>query len=248
MNIDEWLEHWYPQIVKELSLDPSKDVEAAELASKLIEGYTKTEPEFAPGFTCFVFGAGPSLTKQLENISKLREKKSLWFAADGAARALLQFGCPRPDAVVTDLDGLSLEEILRMTDTTFFVHAHGDNIPLIERALPEMVSRGFRVVPTCQCRPMGAVKNYFGFTDGDRAAWICRGLGAERIVLVGMDFGSEPGAFSKPSGAVVDLRRKALKLNIGERLVRRLAQEMEVVSLEGSKRIDGIKQVPLDAL
>jgi hypothetical protein len=45
-----------------------------------------------------------------------------------------------------------------------------------------------RVVMTTQSSPFRQVRNYGGFTDGDRAVVLARHFGAQQIFLLGFDF------------------------------------------------------------
>ncbi len=56
-----------------------------------------------------------------------------------------------------------------------------------------------RILGTCQTEPpLDVVYNFGGFTDGDRAAFLAEELGAREITLVGFDFGTVVGRWSKP--------------------------------------------------
>jgi uncharacterized Rossmann fold enzyme len=86
------------------------------------------------------------------------------------------------------------------------VHAHGDNDGAIRKVVPDC--DGAFVLPTTQAEPHGPVRNFGGFTDGDRAAFLADHLGAARLVLVGWDF-DDPTVGSA----------KARKLEWAERLL-----------------------------
>lgn len=91
-----------------------------------------------------------------------------------------------PDIVVTDLDGDIGSQIEASSKGALtFIHAHGDNSDLIMRYAKEF--RG-PVVLTTQSTPDNVIRNYGGFTDGDRAVCIARHFGASRIELRGFDF------------------------------------------------------------
>lgn len=240
-DIEEWTNVWYPEIARELGINIDKDYESARILADIV--CTHPEPVVEQDLRVgVVLGAGPSLARCLPTISSVRAKTK-WFAADGAARAVVKLTPHTPDYVVTDLDGLNAGDIPLLREAGFFVHAHGDNIPAVRRLVPEIVKQGSRLTPTCQCAPIPKVKNYFGFTDGDRAAWITHALGAEKIVLVGMDFGAEIGEFSKPPGSVYDAARKRKKLEIGLRLIERLSEEAQLYTLRGCPRIPGLEEI-----
>jgi hypothetical protein len=90
-----------------------------------------------------------------------------------------------PFAIVTDLDG-DAQVVSRFSSrgAVTVVHAHGDNIHRLDAV------KDFRgpVLGTCQCEPFGKLRNFGGFTDGDRAAFLAEAFGAESVDLVGFDF------------------------------------------------------------
>jgi hypothetical protein len=67
---------------------------------------------------------------------------------------------------------------------TVVVHAHGDNLEALESYVPLLD----RIIGTVQCRPPEGLYNFGGFTDGDRAVFLAREMGAASIELVGFDF------------------------------------------------------------
>ncbi|NHI04633.1 hypothetical protein DYY67_1794 [Candidatus Nitrosotalea sp. TS] len=54
-----------------------------------------------------------------------------------------------------------------------------------------------RCIGTTEGKPFDKIKNFGGFTDGDRCVFLARHFGAKRIILFGMDFGDTVGAYSK---------------------------------------------------
>jgi uncharacterized Rossmann fold enzyme len=52
---------------------------------------------------------------------------------------------------------------------------------------------------TTQSIPEGKLYNFGGFTDGDRAIFLAVELGAEKIFLAGMDFGTMVTKYSRPN-------------------------------------------------
>ncbi|MGC1709817.1 MAG: 6-hydroxymethylpterin diphosphokinase MptE-like protein [Nitrosotalea sp.] len=138
----------------------------------------------------FVIGAGPSLSSSIPYIKKF--KKATRIVADGATRALIENGI-RPDIVVTDLDG-NLEYLKKASkmNAVMVVHSHGDNIGVLP------IASLFRnCIGTTEGKPFGKIKNFGGFTDGDRCVFLARYFGAKRIILFGMDFGAKIGTYSK---------------------------------------------------
>ena len=88
--------------------------------------------------------------------------------------------------LVTDLDGDTALQMKKNNEgIPTFIHAHGDNIELINRWSSKF--RG-KVISTCQCRPIREVYNFGGFTDGDRCVFLADHFDAEQIILNGWDF------------------------------------------------------------
>lgn len=243
MDLDEWFGVWMPKISRALGLDPEMDFRAAKLLDELTRDAPSFEEEarrLVAGSTCVVFGAGPSLRA---SFAKIRLCGVVAVAADGAARAFMEAGVGPPQILVTDLDGGDdLVYWCARGGSILAVHAHGDNIAALSRVVPNLVGMGAKLLPTCQVKPFSKLRNFFGFTDGDRAAWMCHVLGAKRIVLVGMDFGGVIGEYSKPGGHP-DPQAKLAKLRFGLELILRLAREAEVYTFKGSPKIEGIPEL-----
>jgi 2-amino-4-hydroxy-6-hydroxymethyldihydropteridine diphosphokinase len=172
-----------------------------------------------------VIGAGPSIEEStvqnylLEICNCGRGKfntamsgNMVVIAADGATEMCLDLGII-PDFVVTDLDGD--RESLNRADSggsIMVVHAHGDNFDKISSQVPYFSN----VIGTTQNLPLKNVYNFGGFTDGDRSISLAVEFLAREIVLVGMDFDSKIGFFSKRKISNLDLKKK--KLQIGKYL------------------------------
>ncbi|MDW7977508.1 MAG: DUF115 domain-containing protein [Candidatus Caldarchaeum sp.] len=224
MEIKAWLK-LYHQICLELSIDPSKDLQAALLLSELIKNrsLTRRDLHFIHKHSCaVVFGAGPSLDKDLDDfLEEVGLSKVLTVAADGACGAFLERNV-KPDIVVTDLDGgdgVLLEAA--HAGSLLVVHAHGDNVDRIKQLVPALPNR---VLGTTQTEPVGVLDNFGGFTDGDRAVYMCEELGVKNIAIAGMDFEGVAGRHSKPHPlSETEMERKRRKLQIAKRLLTHLA-------------------------
>ncbi len=108
-------------------------------------------------------------------------------AADGATVRCLDAGLV-PDLIVTDLDGpIPAEVAANGRGSVVVVHAHGDNLPALERWVPEFPGE---LVGSWAGPPRDGLIDAGGFTDGDRAAYLAEEVGAARIVLWGFDFAS----------------------------------------------------------
>ena len=187
------------------------------------------------GKTVFIIGAGPSLSKSLAYIKKCKNITKI--VADGAVRALLERGI-KPDILVTDLDG-DLDSIKKIgkTKIPILVHAHGDNYDKLE-----IVKIFSNVVGTTQTKEFGKLKNFGGFTDGDRCVFLAEYFNASKIVLIGMDFGQKIGKYSKHR--VINRRTKIKKLKFGKMIIEWFATKSKA-DLYSTKRIKGYKTIRL---
>ncbi|MDE1815598.1 MAG: DUF115 domain-containing protein [Thaumarchaeota archaeon] len=209
MRLEGW-EQKYREILREFGFSRNSDLRAAKFLNSLLGDKVSLSglERKIKGKTVFVIGAGPSLSSCIGQIRKFNRVTKI--AADGATRALIENGI-RPDIVVTDLDG-NLEYLKKASKTaTMVVHSHGDNVGVLPLALL------FRnCIGTTEGRPFGKIRNFGGFTDGDRCVFLARYFGAKRIILFGMDFGTKVGAYSKETryNKAVKLQklRKARKL------------------------------------
>lgn len=217
MTINGWKSQ-YAKLKKEFMYSEKMDQESAIILDSIIKKPVSLVEikRILKGKTVFVIGAGPSLSS---SIKLLKEFKNIpKVVADGAVTAMIENNI-RPDIVVTDLDGdINSLKKLHKTKTIFIVHAHGDNI---ER-LP--VSQAFRnSLGTTQARPVGKIRNFGGFTDGDRCVFLARYFEASNIILVGMDFGNKIGRYSKTKHSERKIKLK--KLRAGKRLLEWLASQ-----------------------
>ncbi len=219
----------YDRIATTLSLDRDRDREATRLLHAAMEP-RRRESKLAlldvslllRSRSALVFGCGPSLDEQVETIlPELSGLTAAKIAADGAASALLEHDLV-PEIIVTDLDG-SIPDIARCSEsgTKILLHAHGDNASEVLKWLPRLRN----VIPITQTEPTSTVRNFGGFTDGDKCLHLAAAMGASRLFLAGMDFGPVPGRRSNPDGRSFNRQRKAAKLAIGRRLTRRLLQD-----------------------
>ncbi|MEM0118578.1 MAG: 6-hydroxymethylpterin diphosphokinase MptE-like protein [Conexivisphaerales archaeon] len=225
----DW-EKIYQQIASDLGLQRQRDELAADIMQSLMEKRKETKPErlemILKDKMAFVFGAGPSLRSDAETFAAIRINEMsnvVVVAADGATECLMGYGV-RPDVIVTDLDGniKYIEEASR-EGALLVIHAHGDNIHLLEEYVTRFEGE---VLATTQVSERRLVHNFGGFTDGDRAAIIAARFGARSIVLAGMDFGDTVGRYSKPylnEEKRADMK-KLKKLKWGKRLLELLSE------------------------
>ncbi len=218
MKLEDWMKE-YKKICRELGILPKDDYEARDTAARIMgdkeQPLTKLEG-LIKNREVIICGAGPSLEKDFEEAD--RENKTI-IGVDGATSFLLESGV-YPDIVVTDLDGDTKDLLLAdRFGAVMVVHAHGDNTGRLKKLLP----RFKRAVATTQVEPLPNVRNFCGFTDGDRAVFIARHFGARNITLLGFDYGDSVGPYSDPSEPRTHeaSETKKKKLAIAERLVKK---------------------------
>jgi len=226
INLKEWWP-WYNKIINTFGYDRSKDQLAADVLSRLISPRAidpKQLKILLSSQSVLVFGAGPSLEEDLQQIAKENLlKKCAIISADGATTALLKVAKVVPSVVVTDLDG-KINDLLRADSlgSVMVVHGHGDNIDRLRKYVPSFKS----VVGTTQAEPRPNVYNFGGFTDGDRSVFLAIVMGARLVALAGMDLGRVVGKYSKKQLRSVEV--KISKLKICKELLEWLASRVDI--------------------
>lgn len=200
MNMEFW-NKCYEEILNEFNFSRKDDEESAEILSNILESYgflslneligkIKSSKKF------IVFGAGPSLEKHIKIIKKYENLSDyILISADGATTALLNNNIT-PDIIVTDLDG-KIDDLItaNKNGSIMVIHAHGNNFNEIKKIVKEFKN----VLGTTQSKPIKNLYNFGGFTDGDRSLFLAIALGAEQIILAGMDFGNIITKYSRPN-------------------------------------------------
>lgn len=186
MHFAAW-EPIYLSIIEDFGFSARRDEEAADILRDLLKGRIaplSAAAEMLSGRRVVVCGNAPCLRLDLEQMQSDQEENAVFLAADGAVEALLERGM-LPAIVVTDLDGpfLVIQKANKMGSIAI-VHAHGDNLDALQRYVPLLD----RVIGTAQCRPPPGLYNFGGFTDGDRAVFMAKELGASEVELKGFDF------------------------------------------------------------
>jgi len=186
MNFDTW-EPVYETICADMGYDRAADEHARDRLAALVDGAatSSVDPAAFEGQTVAVAAPGPGLEDALAAVAAA----DVVLAAGTAADRLLEAGRP-VDWIVTDLDGHPgrVGEFTR-DGCPVAVHAHGDNVALLETHVPSYDLEA--VLPTTQAAPVGPVRNFGGFTDGDRAAFFADALGAETLTFPGWDLADE---------------------------------------------------------
>ncbi|MFC4246228.1 6-hydroxymethylpterin diphosphokinase MptE-like protein [Natribaculum luteum] len=203
MQFDEW-EPVYETILESFGFDRTADERARDVLASQTTAFDLETLSSIRGATVAVAGAGPSLES---GAALERAREADVVVAASTAVDVLERHDVSVDCMVTDLDkNPGTVHRLTETGTPVAVHAHGDNVPAVRAVVPDCVDEF--VLPTTQAEPRGPVRNFGGFTDGDRAAFLADHLGAARLAFVGWDF-------DDPS---VDAM-KAQKLEWAERLL-----------------------------
>lgn len=247
MNLDIWFS-WYKEILEEFGYDREMDERSAEILNNLLETSDPLSPAEIPlKKKVIVFGAGPSLKRNIKELKELNLADFTLISADGATTALLEEDII-PDLVVTDLDG-KMDDIIQANSEGAFlaVHAHGNNMEEIAKYVPWLD----RILGTTQSTPLKNVYNFGGFTDGDRCLFIAVELGADIIILAGMDFGKVVTKYSRPDMGEPEGRAdsvKELKLKYAKKLVEWAAhnEDVSILNLSGGEKVAGVENVDID--
>ncbi|GAB3417687.1 DUF115 domain-containing protein [Haloparvum alkalitolerans] len=183
MNFTEW-EPAYEAVLADFGYDRAADERARDVAAELATPFDHGRLAFLEDATVAVAGAAPSLTTR-SDIAAARAADAV-VAASTAADALREEGVT-VDLMVTDLDkNPETARDLTADGTPVAAHAHGDNVPAVREWLPAFEADATLV--TTQAEPRGAVENFGGFTDGDRAAFLADHFGAAELRFVGWEF------------------------------------------------------------
>ncbi len=254
MKFSIW-EIWYNQILDDFGFSKEADERTASILNKMLKKYGSIKLESlidnlhhenaaihnfhrdrSDIRNFIVFGAGPSLKKDIEVIrSKCNiedPEDYILIVADGATSALLEEKVV-PDIIVTDLDG-DLDDLMlaNKLGSVFVLHAHGHNFDKVLKYAEKLK----KVMGTTQSKPYSNLYNFGGFTDGDRAVFLAVALGAEKIVLAGMDFGNMTTKYSRPEldNEVAEAdETKQKKLKYAEELIDWVLEneDVEIVNL-----------------
>ncbi len=229
----------YQKICSVLSIGPETDALVSEYLSKHLQWLkvrisTKVLKRRLENKIALIFGAGPSLPKMISEYStfiKSNREKLAIIAADGALKALLENNI-FVDVVVTDLDGslMALRDCLKL-NSNIVIHAHGDNLTKLQEANDLLSKLG--VIGSTQGVANCKVKNFGGFTDGDRAAYLAANFKVKTIILLAFDFGTIVGKYSKPEQHKDDFKapeRKLEKFSIAKELLAKLPKYFPTIS------------------
>jgi 2-amino-4-hydroxy-6-hydroxymethyldihydropteridine diphosphokinase len=247
MNLEEWFS-WYNEILEVFRFDKEMDERSAEILRKLLKDKNSlSPPDLIIKPNTIIFGAGPSLKRNLKELKNLKLDDFTIICADGAVTALLEEEMI-PDIVVTDLDG-KIEDIIESNKrgAIMIVHAHGNNIDNIKKYVNLLEN----VLGTTQSIPLENVYNFGGFTDGDRCLFLAVEFGAKNIVMAGMDFGKIITHYSRPDivgseGLADNIKEK--KLEYAKKLVEWIAknEKVTIFNLSHGEKIKGVTDINID--
>ena len=199
MEFEAW-EAFYLQILKDFGFSRAADEAVARELDASLRGQRASDAELRSifdGREVTVAGNGPNLEGEIDGA------RGVLVTADEATTVAMGRG-RIPTVVVTDLDGTVSDQVkANDAGAAVVVHGHGDNGPAVRKWAPLFAGT---TVATTQSRPAGGLRNFGGFTDGDRAVFLADHFGAARIHLIGFDF-------EHPSPKDADARTKQRKLD-----------------------------------
>ncbi|MCD4845395.1 MAG: DUF115 domain-containing protein [Methanosarcinales archaeon] len=208
MKFNEW-GPLYREIINDMGYDPNQDAHSARILSEMLFDINRSASletlfELIEDNDVLVCGNAPCLG---DDLLKIKPSDYCIIAADGATAVLMNTGIV-PHIIVTDLDGdIEAQIEANSQGAIMVVHAHGDNIPVINSVVPRLGN----IIGSTQARPLENVFNFGGFTDGDRCVFLAKEFGASDIIMIGFDF-SDPD--------VTDIKKKKLKW--AKRLISRI--------------------------
>ncbi len=179
MKYQEW-KPLYEEIRKEFNYSEKEDRRSRDTLMKNIESKNDSILNELIKDKTIIFGNSPELKTQI----KKNSYKETTIVADSAIKEVMEKNII-PDIVVTDLDGdINYLKKAKKMGSLLVVHSHGDNIDKIKKYVPKLNP----IIGTTQTKPINEIKNFGGFTDGDRAAFLAEEFGTKEIQLIGFNF------------------------------------------------------------
>lgn len=172
----------YERVLADLGYERGADERARDRLAALTEPFDLGPlRELVDGATVAVAGGADCLAAELP----LARDADVVIAASVAADTC-RANDIAVDCMVTDLDkNPETARALTHEGTPVAAHAHGDNVDLVRGVVPGCATDA--VLPTTQAAPAGPVRNFGGFTDGDRAAFLADHLGAGTLRFPGWE-------------------------------------------------------------
>lgn len=211
-SLQIWNEHWYPKICEFLDIDDYEDLKSLQ---QIIQFHPSNYSEIKLRNMLeekLVYAIAPGIhleedfSEYLENHAKASD---ILISADGATSFLISQGII-PNFIVTDLDGVIGDQLTaQLKGSIPIVHVHGDNLDAVKANITQ-ISKGSFIIST-QTTPLPGSFNFFGFTDGDRIICLSTLMSASKIGLIGFDFGTKIGKYSKISELNKEAKERKLK-------------------------------------
>ena len=212
MNLDEWWP-WYEKIATPFGHKKAQDQRVTDILSLILRNKAMTQKRLESaikGYPVLILGAGPSLEKDLVKLKQTEYLENIIImAADGATTGLMDVCLRYPGIIVTDLDG-KIPDILTANSkgSVMIVHSHCFNM----NKIVDYVPRFPKALGTTMVEPRPNVYNFGGYSDGDRAVFLATNMGADPIILAGMDMGEDIGKYSRTKSKLKEEKKEKLKL------------------------------------
>lgn len=168
---------------------------------------------------------GESILKGIYSPLCTYGEESLIISTDSAIKLCLKLLRRKPDVIVSDLDG-DVELMVKLSNESkclTVVHAHGDNIEKLRSIVPKLKGP---IVGTSQAFQGKYVLQSHGFTDGDRAIYLCKVIGISKVILLGADF-ERP---SKLTGKCVS-NVKQIKLDLAKLFTQWFSKDLLIIAI-----------------
>ncbi len=211
-SLQIWDEYWYPKICEFLNIDDNEDLKALQ---QIIQSHPSNYSEIKLRNILeekLVYAIAPGIHLE-EDFSEYLEKHAkasdVLISADGATSYVISQGII-PNFIVTDLDGAIGDQLTaQLKGSIPIVHVHGDNLEAVKANITQISKKPFII--STQTTPLPGSFNFFGFTDGDRIICLSTLMSASKIGLIGYDFGTKIGKYSKMSKLNKEAKKRKLK-------------------------------------
>ena len=216
-----WIEKWYPLICEFLNIDSKEDLNALEEILREYPSNISEEDLFRliKNKTIYAIAPGVNLEEEFSRyLNNYAKSSDILISADGATSYVISEG-KIPNLIVTDLDGTIQDQLgAQIKGSIPIVHIHGDNLTAVSQNIDQISKKEFLI--TTQTIPLPGSYNFYGFTDGDRIVCLSTLMSASKIGLIGFDFGSEIGKYSKSNQLNEDAsKRKQKKFTIAKSII-----------------------------
>jgi uncharacterized Rossmann fold enzyme len=216
-----WIENWYPLICEFLNIDSKEDLNALEEILQTNPSKISEEDllKIIKNKAVYAIAPGVYLEEEFSRyLDNYAQSSDILISADGATSYVISKGII-PNLIVTDLDGTIQDQLgAQIKGSIPIVHIHGDNLTTVSQNIDQLSKKEFLI--TTQTTPLPGSFNFCGFTDGDRIVCLSTLMSASKIGLIGFDFGSEIGKYSKSSQLNEDaIKRKQKKFTIAKSVI-----------------------------